>query len=38
MQPDLIMVKADKPQGKQHEVKLTAVNLDELLGEKINTD
>ena len=38
MQPDLTTVKADKPQGKQHEAKLTAVNLDESSGEKINTD
>jgi len=38
MQPDLIMIKADKSQSKQHEIKLTAVNLDESLGKKINTD
>jgi len=38
MQPNLIMIKADKSQDKQYEVKLTAVNLDELLNEKINID
>jgi len=38
MQSNLIMIKANKPQDKQHEVKLTAVNLDELSDKKINTD
>jgi len=38
MQPNLIIIKADKSQDKQYEVKLTAVNLDELLNEKINID
>jgi len=38
MQSDLIMIKVNKPQDKQYEVKLTAVNLDELLNKKINTD
>ncbi len=32
------MIKADKSQDKQHKIKLTAVNLDELLNEKINID
>jgi len=32
------MIKADKSQDKQYEVKLTAVNLDKLSGKKINTD
>ncbi len=38
MQPNLIMIKVDKSQDKQHEIKLTAVNLDKLLDKKINTD
>ncbi len=38
MQPDLIMIKANKPQREQHEAKLTTVNLDKLSGEKIDTD
>ncbi len=38
MQPDLTTVKTNKPQDKQHEAKLTAVNSDESSGEKINTD
>jgi len=38
MQPDLIMIKINKSQDKQYEVKLTAVNLDKSLDKKINTD
>ncbi len=38
MQFNLIMIKADKSENKQYEIKLTAVNLDELLNEKINID
>ncbi len=38
MQSNLIIIKADKSQDKQYEIKLTAVNLDELLNKKINTD
>jgi len=38
MQSNLIIIKADKSQDKQYKIKLTAVNLDELLNKKINTD
>ncbi len=38
MQPDLIMIKVNKSQDKQHKIKLTAVNLDKSLDKKINTD
>jgi len=38
MQSDLITIKIDKSQDKQHEIKLTAVNLDKLSDKKINTD
>ncbi len=38
MQSDLIMIKINKSQDKQHKIKLTVVNLNKSLNKKINTN
>ncbi len=38
MQSDLIIIKNNKFQDEQHEIKLTVINLNKLSDMKINTD